>query len=179
MGKPDTILFPSLLGQTRGNIVQWYVEMGDYVNSGDSLVEVDIGEVTCELESYVEGTVLYLGAERGQRMSEGYLLAIIGEPGTDIEPIINKSAENYLDKQADQDAMKGYLGEIKMYAGNNLLRNWAICDGTELLISDYPELYEVIGSKFGGNGYKTFKIPNIPDNNQVFHIICIDGEIPT
>lgn len=41
------------------------------------------------------------------------------------------------------------IGEIKMYAGNNEPKGWLLCDGRELLINDYPKLYNVIGDVYG------------------------------
>lgn len=41
------------------------------------------------------------------------------------------------------------IGEIKMYAGNREPKGWLLCDGRELLISDYPELYNAIGDIYG------------------------------
>ena len=41
------------------------------------------------------------------------------------------------------------IGEIKMYAGDNEPEGWLLCDGRELLISDYPGLYNAIGDVYG------------------------------
>ena len=39
--------------------------------------------------------------------------------------------------------------------------NWFICDGREVLRSQYPELFSIISTDFGaGNGTTTFNIPN-------------------
>lgn len=38
--------------------------------------------------------------------------------------------------------------------------NWLLCDGSFVQISDYPELFEVLGTTFGGNGTTDFALPN-------------------
>ena len=57
-----------------------------------------------------------------------------------------------------QDAM---LGEIRFVGFNFAPRGWASCDGQLMSIAQNPELYSVIGAKFGGNGVTTFALPDI------------------
>ena len=40
---------------------------------------------------------------------------------------------------------------------------WKICNGESLNRSDYPELFEIIGTTFGNDDGLTFKIPNLDD----------------
>ncbi|MGC5326210.1 phage tail protein [Brevibacillus sp. SYSU BS000544] len=54
-----------------------------------------------------------------------------------------------------------YLGEIRMFAGNYAPAGWAFCDGTELSIAEYSELFAIIGTAYGGNGQDTFALPNL------------------
>ena len=41
------------------------------------------------------------------------------------------------------------VGTIQAYGGTQLPAGWLLCNGAELLISAYPELYDVIGDAFG------------------------------
>jgi len=54
-------------------------------------------------------------------------------------------------------------GTVKMWAGaeSNIPANYEICNGKELQISLYPELYDIIGISFGGNGQTTFNLPDL------------------
>lgn len=64
------------------------------------------------------------------------------------------------------------VGKIDLYAGaitqsvssnkitTNAPNGWLLCDGSVLLISDYPKLAAALGSKYGGNGTTTFGLPN-------------------
>ncbi len=55
----------------------------------------------------------------------------------------------------------GDIGMIKMFASPTLPENWLECNGQELLIADYQGLFDVIGSKYGGNGTTTFVLPHL------------------
>jgi microcystin-dependent protein len=61
------------------------------------------------------------------------------------------------------------IGSIIMYAGelNNIPDNWLICNGQSCLISQYPELFQVIGTQFGGNGTQDFNLPVLQDRTIV------------
>ncbi len=55
----------------------------------------------------------------------------------------------------------GYYGVIWMFAGNFAPRNWAICDGTLLNISQNQALYSILGTYYGGDGRTTFALPDL------------------
>lgn len=54
-----------------------------------------------------------------------------------------------------------YIGEIRMFAGNFAPRNWALCNGQLLLISQNTALFSLLGTNYGGNGTTTFGLPNL------------------
>ena len=55
------------------------------------------------------------------------------------------------------------IGSVSLLAHENI-PNWAVkCDGTEYLITQYPQLFAKIGNVYGGDGITTFKVPNITD----------------
>lgn len=53
------------------------------------------------------------------------------------------------------------IGTILMWAGDNTTvpSGWLICNGAYQLISDYPELYAIVGSLYGSTA-TTFALPN-------------------
>ncbi len=75
----------------QGNIVAWMKKVGDKVESGDVLAEVETDKATMELNSYKDGTLLYIGVESGS-VDIGAILAIIGKPGEDISGLLNPAA---------------------------------------------------------------------------------------
>ncbi|MEO1515315.1 MAG: pyruvate dehydrogenase complex dihydrolipoamide acetyltransferase [Bacteroidota bacterium] len=73
-----------------GVIVGWLKEVGDQIEPGDVLAEVETDKATMELESYQEGYLLYIGVKEGPVPVNG-LLAIIGEEGEEYESLLNAS----------------------------------------------------------------------------------------
>lgn len=55
----------------------------------------------------------------------------------------------------------GFIGEIRMFAGNYPPLNWEFCQGQVLLIQDNPVLYSILGTTYGGNGTTTFALPDL------------------
>ena len=55
----------------------------------------------------------------------------------------------------------GFAGMVVPFAGtaNKVPPHWLPCDGSEYNASEYPNLFEVIGYKYGGSGSK-FKVPD-------------------
>jgi len=70
---------------TEGVIVAWHKKVGDKVKPGDLLAEVETDKATMELESYNEGTLLYLGVEKGKSVQVEGVLAVIGKEGEDYK----------------------------------------------------------------------------------------------
>lgn len=73
---------------TEGVIASWLKNVGDDVKSGDILAEVETDKATMELESYEDGTLLYIGAEAGSSVAIDGVIAIIGEKGADYESLL-------------------------------------------------------------------------------------------
>ncbi len=71
-----------------GNIIGWLKKVGEKVESGDVLAEVETDKATMELESFEDGTLLHIGVPEGPVPVDG-LIAIIGEEGEDISGILS------------------------------------------------------------------------------------------
>ncbi|WP_128970493.1 phage tail protein [Bradyrhizobium tropiciagri] len=54
-----------------------------------------------------------------------------------------------------------YVGEIRMFGGNFAPAGWHFCDGSQLAISEYETLYNLIGTTYGGDGQVTFAVPDL------------------
>ncbi|WP_413207097.1 phage tail protein [Rhodospirillum sp. A1_3_36] len=54
-----------------------------------------------------------------------------------------------------------FVGEIRIFAGPRLIRNWAYCEGQLLPIAGNEKLYSVIGTTYGGNGISEFALPDL------------------
>jgi pyruvate dehydrogenase E2 component (dihydrolipoamide acetyltransferase) len=89
----EVILMPRLSDtMTEGVIAAWHKKAGDTVKKGDILADIETDKATMELESYKEGKLLFLGAEKGQKIAVNDLLAIIGEEGkVNVQQIVDAS----------------------------------------------------------------------------------------
>src|SRR5690606_17074674 len=61
---------------------------GDKVKPGDLLADVETDKATMELESYNEGTLLYIGVEKGKSVKVDGILAIVGKEGEDYKSLL-------------------------------------------------------------------------------------------
>ncbi len=78
---------------TEGVIVEWHKKVGDKVKPGDLLAEVETDKATMELESYNEGTLLYLGVEKGQSVQVDGILAVVGKEGEDYKAALGEMSQ--------------------------------------------------------------------------------------
>ena len=72
-----------------GTIAQWLKKVGDKVKSGDILAEVETDKATMELESYEDGTLLYIGPKDGESVAVDGVLAIVGDEGADYQALLS------------------------------------------------------------------------------------------
>ena len=74
---------------TEGVVAKWLKKVGDKISEGDILAEIETDKATMEFESFNSGTLLHIGIEEGQSAPVDSLLAIIGNPGEDITPMLH------------------------------------------------------------------------------------------
>jgi pyruvate dehydrogenase E2 component (dihydrolipoamide acetyltransferase) len=89
------ILMPRLSDtMTEGVIADWHKKVGDTVKKGDILADIETDKATMELESYKEGKLLHIGAQKGEKIAVNDLLAVIGDASKVDLPKIIASAAN-------------------------------------------------------------------------------------
>jgi pyruvate dehydrogenase E2 component (dihydrolipoamide acetyltransferase) len=86
----EVVLMPRLSDtMTEGVIAAWHKNIGDKVKKGDILAEIETDKATMELESYKNGTLLYQGAAKGEKIQVNDLLCIIGEKDkVDVDAVV-------------------------------------------------------------------------------------------
>ena len=72
-----------------GTVAAWLKKVGDKIEEGDILAEIETDKATMEFESFNEGTLLHIGVQEGETTKVDTLLAIIGDDGEDISEILN------------------------------------------------------------------------------------------
>ena len=71
-----------------GTIVAWLKEVGDTVEAGETIAEVETDKATMELDSYVDGVLLHIEVEEGTVPING-IIAVIGEEGEDWKALLD------------------------------------------------------------------------------------------
>jgi len=82
-----------------GTVAKWLKKVGDKVEEGDILAEIETDKATMEFESFHEGTLLYIGIKEGDGAPVDSLLAIIGDEGEDISGLINNNGTKSAEKE--------------------------------------------------------------------------------
>ncbi|MAH60561.1 MAG: pyruvate dehydrogenase, partial [Flavobacteriaceae bacterium] len=72
-----------------GTVSSWLKKVGDKVEEGDILAEIETDKATMEFESFNEGFLLHIGIAEGESAAVDSLLAIIGDEGEDISALVN------------------------------------------------------------------------------------------
>jgi len=75
-----------------GTVASWLKKVGDKIEEGDILAEIETDKATMEFESFNEGTLLHIGVQEGETTMVDELLAIIGDEGEDISALLNPTA---------------------------------------------------------------------------------------
>ena len=74
---------------TEGVVAKWLKKVGDHVEEGDILAEIETDKATMEFESFHEGTLLHIGIQEGETADVDSLLAVIGEKGEDFQALLD------------------------------------------------------------------------------------------
>ena len=74
-----------------GTVATWFKQVGDTIEEGDILAEIETDKATMEFESFYSGTLLYIGIAKGETAKVDALLAIIGDKDEDISGLINNA----------------------------------------------------------------------------------------
>jgi pyruvate dehydrogenase E2 component (dihydrolipoamide acetyltransferase) len=74
---------------TEGVMAKWHKKVGDKVKSGDVLAEVETDKATMDLESYWDGTILFIGVEEGKAVPVDAVIAVIGKEGEDYKSALD------------------------------------------------------------------------------------------
>ncbi len=71
-----------------GTVASWLKKVGDKIEEGDILAEIETDKATMEFESFYSGTLLYIGIKEGESSPVDAVLAVIGPEGTDVDSVL-------------------------------------------------------------------------------------------
>ena len=78
---------------TEGVVASWLKKVGDEVENGELLAEIETDKATMEFESFFDGVLLHIGVEQGGAAPVDSLLCILGEKGEDISALLESALE--------------------------------------------------------------------------------------
>ena len=89
---------------TEGVVAEWHKSVGDEVESGELLAEIETDKATMEFESFQDGTLLYIGVEKGSTAPVDSVLCILGEKGEDYQALLEPSQPEEEDSKEDSSS---------------------------------------------------------------------------
>jgi len=89
-----------------GVVAAWLKQIGDKVEEGDILAEIETDKATMEFESFQDGTLLYIGIQEGETAPVDQLLCIIGEEGEDISGLLDGAASSDVKEEKSSNHVK-------------------------------------------------------------------------
>ena len=87
-----------------GTLVKWHKNIGDTIQNGDILAEVETDKATMELENFDDGTLIEIFVGEGEEVPVGSPLAAIGESGEKVDTPPSLSSFNKESSIDDQES---------------------------------------------------------------------------
>ena len=78
---------------TEGVVAAWHKNVGDVVESGELLAEIETDKATMEFESFQDGVLLHIGVQTGDAAPVDAVLCILGKKGENIKKLLAESAK--------------------------------------------------------------------------------------
>ena len=82
----ETISMPKLgFDMAEGLLVRWVKQVGETINKGDVLAEIETDKATVEVESSASGVVLQLIVDQGTMVPVNAPIAVVGAEGEKVD----------------------------------------------------------------------------------------------
>jgi pyruvate dehydrogenase E2 component (dihydrolipoamide acetyltransferase) len=89
-----------------GVVAEWHKKIGDTVEEGELIAEIETDKATMEFESFFDGVLLHIGVEKGKGAPVNDILAIIGEKGEDVSALLKAEASGENAKKVEKEETK-------------------------------------------------------------------------
>jgi pyruvate dehydrogenase E2 component (dihydrolipoamide acetyltransferase) len=110
----ETINMPKLgFDMAEGVLVRWVKQIGENINKGDVLAEIETDKATVEVESPASGVVLQFIVEQGDVVPVNAPIAVVGEKGEKVEAPPAGSEEKKEEAKADEKPESAPPSETK------------------------------------------------------------------
>ena len=99
----ETINMPKLgFDMAEGTLVRWVKQVGENINKGDVLAEIETDKATVEVESPASGVVLQLIVNQGDVVPVNAPIAVVGVAGEKVDAASQKSSKVESQRSADE-----------------------------------------------------------------------------
>ena len=99
----ETISMPKLgFDMAEGLLVRWVKQVGENINKGDVLAEIETDKATVEVESSASGVVLQLIVDQGTMVPVNAPIAVVGQAGEKVDSASPSKVEGQ--KSVDEKA---------------------------------------------------------------------------
>lgn len=80
---------------------------------------------------------------------------------------------------SDQSLREAFVGQVILIPYDWIPRGYLECDGSDQLISEHSALFALLGTKYGGDGRRTFAVPSIRAPRGLRYVIASSGIYPS
>lgn len=99
----ETINMPKLgFDMAEGTLVRWVKQVGENINKGDVLAEIETDKATVEVESPAGGVVLQLIVNQGDVVPVNAPIAVVGAAGEKVDAPVVESGKKKEERVADE-----------------------------------------------------------------------------
>ncbi|MBL8099570.1 MAG: 2-oxo acid dehydrogenase subunit E2 [Anaerolineales bacterium] len=99
----ETISMPKLgFDMAEGTLIRWVKQVGDNINKGDVLAEIETDKATVEVESSASGVVLQHIVEQGTVVPVNAPIAVVGAAGEKVDAVVAESGKQKAEVKADE-----------------------------------------------------------------------------
>ena len=109
----EVIYMPKLSDtMTEGVVAEWHKKVGESVENGDLLAEIETDKATMEFESFQEGVLLHIGVEAGSAAPVDSVLAILGEKGEDVSAVLEEEAKKAANAPKEEEVIAAPVSAV-------------------------------------------------------------------
>jgi pyruvate dehydrogenase E2 component (dihydrolipoamide acetyltransferase) len=118
----EVILMPRLSdSMEEGEIVGWHKKVGDAVEKGDLLAEINSDKATMDFESPKKGVLLFIGVPEGGKLVVGAPIAVIGEKGDAYEHLLGVvAASPVVSSESTKQAVSPQIAVVSSIASSSV-----------------------------------------------------------
>jgi pyruvate dehydrogenase E2 component (dihydrolipoamide acetyltransferase) len=99
----ETISMPKLgFDMAEGLLVRWVKQVGENINKGDVLAEIETDKATVEVESSASGVILQHIVEQGTIVPVNAPIAVIGAAGEKVDAVVTEGGKQKTEVKADE-----------------------------------------------------------------------------